>query len=133
MPWQKLRVCLVELLKDLEAAGLGAANTLLPRCSEMLLSRSPSESVTYFYGGLGRNASPIGPENGNADSPLHETEGYNLTNRTQPRDLEFGSSERGAWRVGWIDTHFNPNCATKYLLFICQRLGNIYHWDPRTK
>lgn len=35
--------------------------------------------------------------------------------------------------MGWIDPRFNPNCATKYLLFICQRFGNIYHFDPRTK
>lgn len=34
-----------------------------------------------------------GPENGNADSPLNETERYNLTNRTQPRIL--GLAARG--------------------------------------
>lgn len=35
--------------------------------------------------------------------------------------------------MGWIDPRFNPNCATKYLLFICQRFGNIYHFDPQTR
>lgn len=35
--------------------------------------------------------------------------------------------------MGWIDPRFNPNCATKYLHFICQRFGNIYHFDPQTK
>lgn len=34
-----------------------------------------------------------GPGNGNADSPLNETERYNLTNRTQPRIL--GLAARG--------------------------------------
>lgn len=32
--------------------------------------------------------------------------------------------------MGWIDPRFNPNCATKYLLFLCQRFGKIYHFDP---
>lgn len=31
------------------------------------------------------SASPKGPEKGNADSPLNETQRYNLINRTQPR------------------------------------------------
>lgn len=35
--------------------------------------------------------------------------------------------------MGWIDPRFNLNCATKYLLFICQRFGNIHHFDPPTK
>lgn len=33
--------------------------------------------------------------------------------------------------MGWIDPRFNPNCATKYLLFLCQRFGKIYHFDPQ--
>lgn len=40
-----------------------------------------------------------GPENGNADSPLNESERYNLTNRTQPRIL--GLAARGEALGEW--------------------------------
>lgn len=45
------------------------------------------------------NASPNGPENGNADSPLNETERYNLSNRTQSRIL--GLAARGEALGEW--------------------------------
>lgn len=51
-----------------------------------------------FYGSV-INASPNGLENGNADSPLNETERYNLTNRTQPRIL--GLAARGETLGEW--------------------------------
>lgn len=58
-------------------------------------SCSPGE---FFYGSV-INASPNGPENGNADSPLNETQRYNLTNRTQPRIL--GLAARGEALGEW--------------------------------
>lgn len=74
--------------EDLDRLGVGAhpawsAAWEMPSCSR----------GEFFYDSV-INASPNGPENGNADSPLNETERYNLTNRTQPRFLGLAVSAK---------------------------------------